>query len=67
MEVWEPLGGEFLTPAEAAKVFRVTEGAVKSAAARGDIPAVRIGRSWRIFTAATRLVPMTETATEGAE
>jgi hypothetical protein len=59
MNTWEPLSdADVLTPAEFADIYKVSEASVKLAARRGQIPAVQIGKQWRILTAATRFVPM---------
>ena len=58
MNDWEPLGNDWQTPEEIAEIFRVTVSSVKKAAARGELPAIKIGPYWRISTAATRFVPL---------
>ena len=63
MSDWEPLPGDsWLTPDEAATVLKVSVPAVKLAAKRGQLPAVQIGKQWRIYTAASRFVPMPDPA-----
>jgi hypothetical protein len=67
MSTWQPLSAaDVLTPAEFASIYKVSEASVKAAAKRGQLPAVRIGAQWRIFSAATRLVPL-EPATPETE
>lgn len=68
METWQPLSdADVLTPAEFAEIYKVSEASVKLAASRGQLPAVQIGKQWRIMTAASRLVPLPDPQPEGAE
>ena len=68
MTNWQPLSdADIMTPAEFAAVYKVTEASVKTAASRGELPAIKIGRYWRIYSAATRVVPGLEPAEETEE
>ena len=68
MTNWHPLPGDTgMTPAEFAAAFKVSEASAKRAAKSGQLPAIQIGKQWRILTAATRVVPGLEsTETEEA-
>ena len=67
MSIWEPLSAaDVLTPAEFATIYKVSEASVKAAAKRGQLPAVQIGKQWRIYSAASRVVPL-EPATPETE
>ncbi|MEO8107276.1 MAG: helix-turn-helix domain-containing protein [Actinomycetes bacterium] len=49
-----PLGGKFLTVAEVAAVMRVSKMTVYRLVHAGDLPAVRVGRSFRVPEEAVR-------------
>ena len=38
----------FLTPEEVADLLRVSQAAIRRLIRRGDLPAVRVGRTWRV-------------------
>jgi len=40
--------GRFLTPHEVAALLRVSPAAIHRLLRRGDLPAVRVGRAWRV-------------------
>ena len=49
-----PLGGSFLTVAEVASLMRVSKMTVYRLVHGGDLPAVRVGRSFRVPEEAVR-------------
>jgi excisionase family DNA binding protein len=49
-----PLGGAFLTVAEVAALMRVSKMTVYRLVHAGDLPAVRVGRSFRVPEEAVR-------------
>ena len=49
-----PLGGSFLTVAEVAALMRVSKMTVYRLVHAGDLPAVRVGRSFRVPEEAVR-------------
>lgn len=49
-----PLGGAFLTVAEVATLMRVSKMTVYRLVHAGDLPAVRVGRSFRVPEEAVR-------------
>jgi excisionase family DNA binding protein len=49
-----PLGGSFLTVAEVASLMRVSKMTVYRLVHAGDLPAVRVGRSFRVPEEAVR-------------
>ena len=68
MTNWQPLPGDAgLTPEEFASAFKVSVASAKRAAKSGQLPAIQIGKQWRILTAATRVVPGLEPAEETEE
>lgn len=40
--------GRYLTPQEVAELLRVSPAAIHRLLRRGDLPAVRVGRAWRV-------------------